>query len=277
MDLFFFSLFAFIAVVCAINVVLQTHPISSALSLIGVMGSLAVLYLLLGAEFIAMAQIIVYAGAVMVLFIFVIMLLNAGVEERRGRSWMAQIARHPRCCVALLGAALLSSSSAGSRTPASSSSATSPAAARAERRLRALHRLPAALRSHFRSDSDRHSRRDRPCPKGTGLMPDALQTAEQRRAALLVSHAERRPVCDRRRRFHVPAQHHHRVHVHRADAERGESELCHFRVSAQAGQRPHLRVLRDGGGGGRSSGGPRHHPDGVQEPLHSEHRRNRTH
>ena len=44
------------------------------------MGSLAVLYLLLGAEFIAAAQVIVYAGAVMVLFVFVIMLLNAGAE-----------------------------------------------------------------------------------------------------------------------------------------------------------------------------------------------------
>jgi NADH-quinone oxidoreductase subunit J len=91
MDLFFFLLFAFIAVVCAVNVVLQTHPISSALSLVGVMGSLAVLYLLLGAEFIAMAQMIVYAGAIMVLFVFVIMLLNAGAEQRRGRSWTAQV------------------------------------------------------------------------------------------------------------------------------------------------------------------------------------------
>ncbi len=58
----------------------QTHPISSALSLVGVMGSLAVLYLLLGGEFIAAAQLIVYAGAIMVLFVFVIMLLNAGAE-----------------------------------------------------------------------------------------------------------------------------------------------------------------------------------------------------
>src|SRR5277367_1317711 len=99
MDLFFFLLFALIAVVSAINVVLQRHPIASALSLIGVLGSIAVLYLLLGGEFIAMAQIIVYAGAVMVLFIFVIMLLNAGVEVRRGRSWMATIFGIP----ALLG------------------------------------------------------------------------------------------------------------------------------------------------------------------------------
>src|SRR6202140_241482 len=75
-----FLVFAIVAVVAAINVVVQTHPISSALSLIGVMGSLAVLFLLLGAEFIAAAQMIVYAGAIMVLFVFVIMLLNAGAE-----------------------------------------------------------------------------------------------------------------------------------------------------------------------------------------------------
>ena len=102
MDLFFFFLFAFIAVVCAVNVVLQTHPISSALSLVGVMASLAVLYLLLGAEFIAMAQMIVYAGAIMVLFVFVIMLLNAGSEERRGRSWLVQIFGIP-VMIGLLG------------------------------------------------------------------------------------------------------------------------------------------------------------------------------
>ena len=88
MDVILFLIFALIAVVCAINVVVQTHPISSALSLVGVMGSLAVLYLLLGAEFIAAAQVIVYAGAIMVLFIFVIMLLNAGAETRKGRSYL---------------------------------------------------------------------------------------------------------------------------------------------------------------------------------------------
>ena len=91
MDVILFLVFALIAVVCGINVVLQRHPITSALSLIGVMGSLAVLYLLLGAEFIAMAQVIVYAGAIMVLFVFVIMLLNAGAEETRGKSLVAQL------------------------------------------------------------------------------------------------------------------------------------------------------------------------------------------
>ncbi|HEX5228877.1 MAG TPA: NADH-quinone oxidoreductase subunit J [Bryobacteraceae bacterium] len=75
-----FFIFAGIAVLCGINLVVQKHPIASALSLVGVMGSLAVLYLQLGGEFIAAAQVIVYAGAVMVLFVFVIMLLNAGAE-----------------------------------------------------------------------------------------------------------------------------------------------------------------------------------------------------
>ena len=95
MDTVLFIVFAVIAVVSAFNLVLQKHPISSALSLIGVMGSLAVLYLLLGAEFIAMAQMIVYGGAVMVLFVFVIMLLNAGAEKTSGKSWFAQIAGLP--------------------------------------------------------------------------------------------------------------------------------------------------------------------------------------
>lgn len=102
MDTILFIIFATVAIVCAFNLVLQKHPISSALSLIGVMGSLAVLYLLLGAEFIAMAQMIVYGGAVMVLFIFVIMLLNAGTEKATNKSWFAQIAGLP-LLLALVG------------------------------------------------------------------------------------------------------------------------------------------------------------------------------
>jgi NADH-quinone oxidoreductase subunit J len=77
-----FFIFAGICVAGALNFLLQRHPVNSALSLIVVMGSLALLFLLLGAEFVAAVQVIVYAGAVMVLFVFVIMLLNAGEEER---------------------------------------------------------------------------------------------------------------------------------------------------------------------------------------------------
>jgi NADH-quinone oxidoreductase subunit J len=82
MHLILFLLFAGFCLAGAINLLLQSHPINSALSLIVVMTSLAVLYLLLGAEFLAAAQIIVYSGAIMVLFVFVVMLLNTGREER---------------------------------------------------------------------------------------------------------------------------------------------------------------------------------------------------
>jgi NADH-quinone oxidoreductase subunit J len=86
-----FFIFAALAVGGAINLLAQRHPISSALSLIVVMGSLAVEYMLLGAEFVAAIQVIVYAGAIMVLFVFVIMLLNAGEEERSKGSRVAVI------------------------------------------------------------------------------------------------------------------------------------------------------------------------------------------
>ena len=107
MDSILFIIAAVAAVGCGLNLVLQKHPISSALSLIGVMSSLALLYLLLGAEFIAMAQMIVYGGAVMVLFIFVIMLLNAGTEKRSEKSLFAQIAGFPLLAVLVVLLAFL--------------------------------------------------------------------------------------------------------------------------------------------------------------------------
>ncbi|HEU0174947.1 MAG TPA: NADH-quinone oxidoreductase subunit J [Blastocatellia bacterium] len=75
--------FAALAVVAAFNVILQRNPIYSAIGLIAVLCSLAAIFLTLGAQFIAAMQIIVYAGAIMVLFVFVIMLLNVREEETR--------------------------------------------------------------------------------------------------------------------------------------------------------------------------------------------------
>ena len=95
MQLALFGIFGLIAVLGALNLLFQRHPINSALSLVMVMMSLAVLYWSLGAEFLAAAQVIVYSGAIMVLFVFVIMLLNAGEEERTTGSRMAYIAGIP--------------------------------------------------------------------------------------------------------------------------------------------------------------------------------------
>ena len=89
MEMTLFFVFAAVALGGAINLIRESHPIYSALSLVAVMGALAGLYLLLGAEFIAVVQVIVYAGAIMVLFIFVLMLLNAEEEVKIDRTKIA--------------------------------------------------------------------------------------------------------------------------------------------------------------------------------------------
>ncbi len=78
-----FLLLALFAIVGAFNVILQRNPIYSAIWLVVVMCSLAGLFLTLSAPFIAAMQVIVYAGAIMVLFVFVIMLLNVRAEEAK--------------------------------------------------------------------------------------------------------------------------------------------------------------------------------------------------
>jgi NADH-quinone oxidoreductase subunit J len=76
-----FYIFAAIAVLASIGVVGQRNPMYSVMLLIASFGALAGLYVLLDAPFMAVTQIIIYAGAIMVLFLFVVMLLNAPREE----------------------------------------------------------------------------------------------------------------------------------------------------------------------------------------------------
>lgn len=86
-----FILFAGLAIGCAVSMVVQRNPLYSAISLIGVFVSLACLYVMLAAPFIAAVQVIVYAGAIMVLVVFVIMLLNVEEEARRPLRWRSLI------------------------------------------------------------------------------------------------------------------------------------------------------------------------------------------
>ena len=79
-----FVAFASLLVICSLMVILQKNPVTSALWLVLGFVSLAGLYLLLHAEFVAMVQIIVYAGAIMVLFLFVIMYLNLKRDAEDG-------------------------------------------------------------------------------------------------------------------------------------------------------------------------------------------------
>jgi NADH-quinone oxidoreductase subunit J len=110
--LIIFFVLAALAVFGAVSLILQKHPIHSALSLIVVMVALAGLYLLLGSEFVAAVQIIVYGGAIMVLFVFVIMLLNDGEEERTNFSKLATYAGLPLgvAFAGIIAAAVTSSS-----------------------------------------------------------------------------------------------------------------------------------------------------------------------
>src|SRR6476659_10543708 len=118
LHLILFSVFGLICVAGAVNLLLQRHPINRALSLVVVMGSLAVEYLLLGAEFVAAVQVIVYAGAVMVLFVFVIMLLNAGEEERTKGSRVAMLFGIPGMLVGSVLAGWMLIERTGSQTVA---------------------------------------------------------------------------------------------------------------------------------------------------------------
>src|SRR5216683_2820712 len=87
----FFWVFSLAAILAGLLTVMARNAVHSALFLISSLVSVAALFILLGAEFIAGVQILVYVGGVMVLFIFVIMLVNVGAEER-GRD---EIFNHP--------------------------------------------------------------------------------------------------------------------------------------------------------------------------------------
>jgi NADH-quinone oxidoreductase subunit J len=89
-----FIAFAVLAVASALNILIQRNPLYSALSLIGTLAALSALYVTLRAQFIAAMQIVVYAGAIMVLFIFVIMLLNTPkdqpqIDKQKGLRYLA--------------------------------------------------------------------------------------------------------------------------------------------------------------------------------------------
>jgi NADH-quinone oxidoreductase subunit J len=90
MTQFLFLFFALVAVACALMMVTRANPVASALWLIGTFFAVAAIFTLLGAYFIGVIQVLVYAGAIMVLFLFVIMLLNLGNDfevDLRGTAW----------------------------------------------------------------------------------------------------------------------------------------------------------------------------------------------
>jgi len=102
MEHFAFFTIAFVAVASALGLVLRRNPIHGALFLVVNLGSVAAVYLMLGAEFLAAAQVIIYAGAIMVLFVFAIMVLIPKTEETS-----PDLLRPARLVAVPLGAVLL--------------------------------------------------------------------------------------------------------------------------------------------------------------------------
>jgi NADH-quinone oxidoreductase subunit J len=82
MELATFAIFGFLALASAIVVVAHRNPVYSTMSLVVTLVSTAVLFVLLGSPFLAALQVLLYTGAILVLFLFVIMLLNVGRERR---------------------------------------------------------------------------------------------------------------------------------------------------------------------------------------------------
>jgi NADH-quinone oxidoreductase subunit J len=103
-----FYVFAVVAVLASMLVIAQRNPVYSVLLLIASFGALSGLYVLLDAPFVAVTQIIVYAGAIMVLFLFVVMLLNAPHEDTEYDEHVHPLRRPgPMRFGALLAAALV--------------------------------------------------------------------------------------------------------------------------------------------------------------------------
>ena len=106
---YLFAAFAGVLLVSGLLVILHKNPVTSALFLVLAFCALAGIYLMLGAEFVGLVQVIVYAGAIMVLFLFVIMLLNlgrAGPSDRKGAlAWAVAAALGAGLLVPLAGLA----------------------------------------------------------------------------------------------------------------------------------------------------------------------------
>src|SRR3954451_23233547 len=100
----FFYAFAGLAIACSLLVILKKNPVASAFSLVMVFFSFAAIYASLDAHLLAALQILVYAGAIMVLFIFVIMLLNADTPSfDLGRSHVAVRVMAGALCLTMFG------------------------------------------------------------------------------------------------------------------------------------------------------------------------------
>ena len=166
-DIVVFVVCAAIVLTGAFGVILLRNPVHAALSLVMTLFGVAVLFVAQEAHFLAAVQVIVYAGAIVVLFLFVIMLLGVDreeaveVEELKGQRPSPSASASSCCCSSC------SSPASTNGPPARPLPGASPPARGAERREARpvdLHRLPPGLRGHRRAARHRRGRRRRARP-----------------------------------------------------------------------------------------------------------------
>ena len=221
-----FVIVALVALGSALGLILKRNAIHGALFLVVNLGSIAALYLMLGAEFLAAAQVIVYAGAIMVLFVFAIMVLIPGKEET---------GPDPRRRLRLLalpagGRALRAAGRHGGRRARPAPAAPAGRERRGGDRAAALHRLPVPVRADLGAAPGRDGGRAAAGPAAgltTVMVPESYYLA-------LVGGA----VLHRRGRRHHPAQPAGHLHVDRADAQRREPVVRRLRPPARQPRRP---------------------------------------
>ena len=207
----------------SVLVIGQRNPMCSVLLLIVSFCALSGLYVLLGSPFVAVIQIIIYAGAIMVLFLFVVMLLNVPTEEEptgrdaaaAGRRRAAPVRR--RAVGAAGGRTVLGARARCGRSAMPASDV--PRDHRKDIGLRLFQDYAFAFEATSRADPGGDGRGRHPRPEGAAL-GDAARTDAQ-----LLSDALGGAVCDRHG-GRVPApQHHHDPAVGGSDAERGQPDV----------------------------------------------------
>ena len=248
MDAILFYVFAAIAVASAVVVIGQRSPMYSAFALIVTLCSLTVIFALLGSPFIAVLQVIVYAGAIMVLFLFVLMLLNVKSEEdtpqRGGRTLRGVALALVTLLVLQAGAVLLRTGP----EPAPQFDASTP-----DDGAHPLLGRTSSTPSRPPPSSSSPRWWGRWCwPRRSSRAMD--HPAFVQHALLLslvlfgIGYPRRLPA----------AQRHHRPHVHRADAQRRQPRLRGLQPRGGHARRAGARLLRDDGRGGRGGGRPGH-------------------
>ena len=174
MELFVFLVAGGACIVGALGVVLNSNPVHAALSLVGTLFGIAVLFIAQEAHFLAAVQVIVYAGAIVVLFLFVLMLL--GVDRAEDLS-IEPLGGGQRIAAVIVGLAVLAlplfalwstdGDATGARPQPGDSNLLDPARAQHQPARRvALHHLPVRLRGHQRAPRDRGRRRRRAGAQG---------------------------------------------------------------------------------------------------------------